>query len=618
MKTACFGFVLLCMLAVVCDASDDITAEDTVPAKTTVQLKPEKKATKTKQEPEAEQLNLPEDTSAQFTVKELRISGNTLIPTDELLRNVPAVYNASDRPLHEAEPGDLYDLRALLDIIQQPGQPREVSRRAMQGMTEYILSVYHEHNYAGIYVYITAQAIQGGAELQDGLLPIEIVEAKISEITITAYNTEREKVEKPILQSSILEAWSPAKAGQVVNKKKLDDFVDLLNMNPDRYVSAVISRGSEPDSIALGYDIYEAEPWHYYIQLDNSGTEERQWAPRIGVINTNITGRDDKIAVLYQAPVESDFYDHYLAFGSYEFPLSTPRLRLNLYGGRSKFDTSEGINFLGQGSFYGSILRYNAFQKNGWFFDVTSSLSHEKSKVTPSLFPTMGTDVGIDLWGVGVNIYRSDDMSSTSFALNRVQSIGGSPQRRFWDTTTSSGARTNSDRHFNIYTVSAAHSAYLDPNKIHRLSGSSRWIMPNERLVPSKMTTFGGLYSVRGYKEDEIVADGGLLFSAQYEFDIIKHSEFQESGKTEAEETAKEPWLRRLALLAVTDFARAKTKNPVAGEKGTQELWSVGMGTLFKVGSHFDAGIYYGWPLRSTIDTNRGKGRWNFSFIMRW
>jgi len=71
-----------------------------------------------------------------------------------------------------AEPGDLYDLRVLHDIILQPGQPRQVSRRTMQGLTEYILSVYNAHDYEGIYVYISAQAVQSRAQLQDGLLPI--------------------------------------------------------------------------------------------------------------------------------------------------------------------------------------------------------------------------------------------------------------------------------------------------------------------------------------------------------------------------------------------------------------------------------------------------------------
>jgi hemolysin activation/secretion protein len=538
------------------------------------------------------------------------------------LEDLPLVYNVSDKPLQEAEPGDLYDLRVLHDIIHEPGKVHEVSRRTMHGFIEYLLSVYRSHDYAGIYVYISADAVGEDVELADEVLPVEVVEAKVSEITVTPYNLKREKAEKGILRSSLVKDWSPVKIGQVVNDKVLDDYVNLLNLNPDRYVSAVVSRGSEPDSLALGYDVYEANPWHFYIQADNAGATERQWAPRVGIINTNLTGRDDKLSAVYQVALDS-VQDNYSTFASYEFPLFDPRLRLSLYGGRNEFDISGGwggIDFLGKGSFYGSILRWNVLQVNEWFFNFMTSLSREKSEFTPSLYPTMGSDLDIDLWAIGASIYRSNEQSNTSFGFDHVQSIGGSPQRKFWDSSTipGTGARTNAKRDFSIYTLSGAHSQYLDTNKIQRLSGSLRWIIPDARLAPSKMTTFGGLYSVRGYEEDEIVADGGMLLSAQYEFDLVKYSSSMTESESESEETAEKPWLRKLALLAFTDYGRAKTEDPVPGEKETEELSSVGIGTAVEIGDNLNAAIYYGFPLKSTTDTEKGHGRWSFSFVLRW
>ncbi|MHC4259444.1 MAG: ShlB/FhaC/HecB family hemolysin secretion/activation protein [Planctomycetota bacterium] len=619
-----FCLAVLSLTVAVCVASDEAMAEKTVPIKTNIQSELEKKAEATEKakaglKPDSKQLNLPEDTSLRLSVRELRISGNTLISTDRLLKKMPMVYSAAGKRVEKAEPGDLYDFRILHDIVLHPGEPREVSRRTMDGFTQYILSVYKQRGYGGIYVYISAQAVQGDVRLRDGVLPVEVVEGRVSEISVTTYDPERNKTEKGYLRRSLVEAWSPVKVGQVINKKKLDDFVNLLNLNTDRYVSAIIARGSEPNSLALGYDVYEANPWHYYSQVDNSGGEERRWSPKIGLVNTNLTGRDDRISAVYQAPLESDFDDNYSVFGSYEFPLLTPRLRLGLYGGRNEFDISGGgdIDFLGKGTFYGGTLRLNAFQTKGWFFDITSSLNREKTKVSLSLFPTMGTDINMNLWGIGVNAHRSNNMSRTSLAFDRVQNIGGSGQEKFWNPVTFAG-RQNTDRDFIIYTTSAAHSRYLGADKVHRLSGSLRWITSNERLTPSKMTTFGGLYSVRGYKENEIVADGGVLFSAQYEFDFVKHNQVRARRETESEDTSKKSWLRKLALLSFVDSARAKTKSPVAGEQGVQELFSVGIGLAAALGDNFDAGIYYGHPLRSTDDTRRGCGRWSFNFIMRW
>ena len=356
-------------------------------------------------------------------------------------------------------------------------------------------------------------------------------------------------------------------------------------------------------------------PLHWYLQVDNAGTKDRQWAPRLGVINTNLTGIDDRFSAMYQAPWEKGIEDEYSVFGSYDFPVFTPQLRLNVYAGYSQFDITPdggaGINFIGNGSFYGGRLSYNVFQINNWFVDVTGMLSYERSRVTPSL--GLESDVDMDLWGTGINVHRLDDMSNTSFAFNMSRSMGGSSQSEF------ELARQDTDPDFTIYNFTGSHSQYLDPNKIGRLSGSFRMITSDERLVPAKMTTFGGLYSVRGYEEDEIVADGGILVSGQYEFDLVKQGEGMENGGTESEERQKEkPWLRKLAPLAFIDYGRAKIKDPVVGEQEIRELCSVGGGIIVELGDNFSGGIYYGWPIRGTDETDKGDGRLNVSLIMRW
>jgi hemolysin activation/secretion protein len=580
---------------------------------------------KTKREMQIEQLSLPEDTSPRLMVRELLISGNIRISTEELLERMPLVYNGSDEPLLKAESQYLYDLRIIHDIISQPGLPRMISSRTIQGLTQYILSVYEDNHYAGIYVYVPEASVKDGVELVNGLLFIKVLESPITEAKIEFYDADQNKVEKGRLRRSTIEKWSPLKMGELANRKALDDFVNLLNLNPDRYVAAIVSRGAEPNTLALEYNVYETDPWHYFIQLDNSGTKDRQWSPRIGLINTNFLGIDDGLTAVCQAAADSSVDDNYSLFGSYDFPLMGPRLRLQLYGGYSEFDIvpEAGLfNFLGSGSFYGGVLRYNVFQTNGWFFDVIGSLSHERSKITPSVFPEfLSSDVKMDLWGIGFDIHRSDDMSSTSFTFNRVENMGGSGSAEFSD------ARPGSDPDFSIYNISAHHNWYLDQNKVQQLRGSFRYITSNERLVPAKMTTFGGMYSVRGYDEYEIVADGGVLASVQYEFDLVKYKQSRQidesnpstslgTGPDEVE--SKRLQLKKLAPLAFIDFGRARIKDPTDNEKGHETLLSIGIGTVLEIGDNFSAGVYYGLPLKGTDDTIRGKGRLNVNLIWRW
>jgi hemolysin activation/secretion protein len=558
---------------------------------------------------QAAEVNLPGDTSARLVVRELRISGNTLISTERLLEYMPEIFNASDQRLSEAEDQYLYDLRVIREVVAQPGQAREVSVRTIQGLTQYILSVYRGEDYSGIYVYVPEGAIVNGVELVGGILPINIIEAPVGEVRIKYFDAERNEVEQGYLRRSALEKWSPAKRDEVASQRSLDYLVNLLNLNPDRHVSAVVSKGSEPNTLAVEYDIHETRPWHFFVQADNSGTSDRQWSPRFGVINTNFLGIDDRLTALYQAALDS-FEENYSLFGSYDFPVLGPRLRLNVYGGYSEFDINPEsglLNFIGSGKFYGGVLRYNLLQQRGWFVDVSGSLSHEESTITPSLFPQFfASDVEMDLWGLGISAYRRNDMSNTSLTVNGIQSMGGSDRTEF------AQARTNADPDFTIISAAASYSQYVDRNKIQQVRGTGRLIHPTERLVPAKMTSFGGMYSIRGYDEYEIVADGGILASLQYEYDLVRHR------RTGGDETLIHEDLRKLAPLIFVDFGRTKIEDPVAGEEERQTLISAGVGTIFEVGNNFSGAIYYGHPLKDTAGTNKGKGRINASAMIRW
>jgi len=574
---------------------------------------------KTKLEERIVAIDLPEDTTQRFTVSRLSISGNTLVSTDQLLKDLPLIYNASDKPLEKAESTYLYDFRVLHDIILEPTEPRQVSARTIQGFTQYILSVYREKNYAGVYVYVPADVIERGEQLKEQVLPIKVLEAKVTSITIRTYDPNQNETEKGYLRRSALEKWSPVKVGQVADKKELDDFVNLLNLDPDRYVSAVVSRGAEPNSLALGYNVYEANPWHWFVQADNSGTKERQWNPRIGFINTNLRGMDDRFTAIYQGPWESGIEDNYGLYGSYDFPVAGPRLRLNLYGGYSEFDIHSEttvFDFLGRGTFYGGILRYNLKQFDDWFLDVKGSLEHVRSKVNTEFFAqtVQQSNVEFFLAGLGVDLHRSDDLSDSFISLDMYKSLGGESDQDEFNL-----ARLNSDSLFTIYNISASHSQYMDENKVNRLTSTLRWIGSDERLVPAKMTSFGGMYTVRGYEEYEIIADGGMLGSIQYEHDLVAEAELAESYETASEQKSGEkPFLRKLAPLVFFDYGRSTIRDPIGTEDKHEELMSAGAGVVLELGEHLRGVFYYGYPFVATDDTSKGKGRINFGLLVRW
>ncbi|MBN1806162.1 MAG: ShlB/FhaC/HecB family hemolysin secretion/activation protein [Sedimentisphaerales bacterium] len=572
---------------------------------------------KAKLEQDLSEIDLPEDKTRPINVKEILINGNTLLTTDELLADMPLIFNDSAEPLKTADSSSLYDFRVLHEIILDPGEVRQITTRTIRAFTQYVVSAYRKKGYAGIYVYIPSDKLTDGEKFKDDVMYVQVLEASVSTVRVKQYDIEQNVVEKGYLSRDAVLKWSPIKEGQIGNQKKLDDFVNLLNLNPDRYVSAVVTQGDKADTLTVAYDIYETDPWHYFLQVDNSGTRDRQWTPRFGIINTNLLGIDDKFTAIVQAPPESGIEDNYSIYGSYDIPIMGPKLRLNLYGGYSEYDINPetGIfNFLGNGSFVGGILRLNTLQWDGWFFDLLGSMSYERSKITPSLFPDfLGTSLHMAIWGVGADIHRSTDMEDASVTFNRYTSFDGSDSSEF------NTARTNADNDFTIYNTTASYSRFLDTNQVQRAGASFRHITSSERLVPAKMTTFGGMYTVRGYDEYEIVADGGILATAQYEFDLIKYDKVMKTNENSNETTEPDKYeLKKLAPLVFFDYGRMEMQHPVAGERRHQTLASVGVGTLFEIGDNFSGGVYYGYPLRRTDDTRRGKGRVNVGFLLRW
>ncbi|MGA2071675.1 MAG: ShlB/FhaC/HecB family hemolysin secretion/activation protein [Sedimentisphaerales bacterium] len=575
-------------------------------------------------------INLPEDTTPILKVKEIRFVGNTLVSTSQLVAGMPAIFNASDMPVTKAESKYLYNLSPVKEVLSTPGRTRDISARTIQGLTQYVLSVYQRKNYGGIYVYVPAESLKGGTKLQDDILQVTILEASVSAVGAKYYDVNQAVVEKGQLDANALLGWSPAKSGKVLNRKQLDDYINLLNENPDRYVSATVSQGTEPNTLAVNYGVYEANPWHFFFQVDNSGVKGREWNPKIGAVNTNLLGRDDSFFAMYQVPWDSEWQENYSLFGSYDFPLTGPELRLNIYGGYSAFNLAtqdSDLDFLGGGKFIGANLRYTVLQHRGWFFDIIGSVSEEESDETPFFashdIPEATSTVRMTLVGGAIDIHKRDDTSNSSLGYKFTINTGGSDSEEFDKSRPPvPPAGPGADKYFTIHTFSAAHTRNLDPNKVTQLSATARWIVTDDRLPPAKMTPFGGMYSVRGYKEYETIADGGFLGSVQYEFDLVRYEKTNGASKQEAEDADKSKTkkfgLKKLAPLAFFDFGRTDMTDHSDAEKAHETFMSLGPGVLAELGDNFSAGLYWGIALRDTEFTNAGDSRVNVTFMARW
>ena len=105
--------------------------------------------------------------------------------------------------------------------------------------------------------------------------------------------------------------------------------------------------------------------------------------------------------------------------------------------------------------------------------------------------------------------------------------------------------------------------------------------LAKEALVPLEQFSAGGALSVRGYRQDVLLADNGLFASADLRTPILKIPE----------------WDTVIQLTPFFDFGTVWNSDETALE--TQTISSVGLGLRFLIGDTLNARIDWGLPLVS-------------------
>lgn len=107
------------------------------------------------------------------------------------------------------------------------------------------------------------------------------------------------------------------------------------------------------------------------------------------------------------------------------------------------------------------------------------------------------------------------------------------------------------------------------------------------RLLPLEKYSIGGVYSVRGYRENQLVKDQGYTLSVEgripvYRIPVPMLSTESDDGTIE--------------LAPFVDFGRAWDKE--VANTGATKLFSAGVGLRWRISSDILAGLYYAFPFR--------------------
>jgi len=381
-------------------------------------------------------------------------------------------------------------------------------------------------------------------------LRLEIILAKVRQIRSFG-SGERLAGENPIdnkVHARIREN-SPVHDGDTLRIDQVNDYVDYLNRQPGRRISATLSPTREPGGVYLDYLIAEDKPWALYFQGSNTGTNTTTpWRERFGYSNTQVTNCDDVFRFDY---ITGGFNTVNGLYGSYEIPLPRfgdaqflQRFRFHMDGNWGQYNASQlGLdipNFTGKQGGLGAQIIDNVFQFHRFFIDVLGGWRWEEILVDNPTASPQKLDTSLSFAQFGARFERIGD--TNEFHIETLGEVAtpdalNAANRTLLQTL----GRPFPNRNWVIMRWNVLSSAFLEPFVNWMIGGAKRYdpgtmeyanlanelvltsrgqYAPFQRLVPQEELTAGGLYSVRGYQQSIIVGDTVAIGSLEYRLHI--------------------------------------------------------------------------------------------------
>jgi hemolysin activation/secretion protein len=447
----------------------------------------------------------------------------------------------------------------------------------------------------------------------------------------------------------------------LIDRKRLEDYLYRLNRHPGRRVEAALAPGTEPGDVVLDYRVVESKPWYVYGQVANTGTQRSSpWQTRFGVTHRQLTNHDDILSIEY-LNAGGDDVNGLLA--RYQAPFFGPRrpdwmnrrkgdpawldwiprddipwwgvdrLRWEVDFGWGRADANRSSTLQGIANDpvtsrqfnYGGRFIYETLQIDNFFVDLWGGLRLRDVNVRNKV--GTGSSSGDALFVVptgGVHAERINQISTFGLDVGVQGSVSDVSEQDLDGL-----GRDSTDDRYAIIDFNLGYSTFLEP-----LLRPAAWRDPTSagsstlaheialgvrgqyafdyRLVPQASQTLGGLFSVRGYDQSVAVGDTIVVGSFEYRFHLPRslpavRQPLRIPYLGDFRVAPQQPYGRPdwdLVFRAFVDAGRAIRNDRSASNAGVNEynqtLVGAGVGAELLFRSNFRARIDWATALKDT------------------
>jgi hemolysin activation/secretion protein len=440
--------------------------------------------------------------------------------------------------------------------------------------------------------YVTSAAVLPPQALENGVVKIQIIEGSVSEIKVVG--TRR-------LNPSYIRSRVGLATGKPLNVDRLLEQLRLLQLDPlIANISADLQAGTKPGTSVLEVTVSEAKTLTITPSIDNGrspsvGSFRRQ----LEVSQANLLGFGDGFRIGYTNTSGSNGVDL-----SYTVPLN-PRngtLRLAYSGNRSSVieDPFSVLDIQARSRSYELSYRQPIVQRPTNEVALGLTFSRQESQ----------TELGIDDIGPFPLSPGADEQGRTRIsALRFFQDFVTRSDRQViaarsqfsvgvnWLGTTQN--EDAPDSNFFAWRGQAQWTRLLARDTLLLVRGDVQ--LSDRNLVPLEQFGIGGQETVRGYRQDALLTDNGLLFSTELRLPIVRTS----NGNS---------------VLQLTPFIDLGVGWNRGGNNAPNPntLIGTGIGLLWRVGDNFSARLDWGIPLVSIDSEKRSLQENGIYFSMRY
>lgn len=455
---------------------------------------------------------------------------------------------------------------AELAAITKPYEGQQVKLSDIYAIVDKINTLYTEKG------YVTCRAFLPPQTISNGTVKLLLVEGRTGDATVNGNKYTKSKYIKNRLHLT---------EGEIANVKELNKDLLLFNATNSTQLRIMMKAGSKPGTTDYEITAYEPKRDTWTVFEDNAGSySSGEYRTGLFFNTKSLSGNCDALSLgtVYSEGTRA-------ANAMYSRSLGRSGTKMNLlYSSNAvkvvKGDYEDMIK--GHANSYAIGFTQPILVNETTRSEVSLDYNRQNSK-TDWLTPRINM-VDDKVQDVALGYALTNYGASHVFYQKHSYVRGYSKQEADMGT----GAEP-SNRHFGFYKFNALYQKLYKAGQMWNLRADAQW-SGTDGLVSARQFYMGGMYSVRGYKENFLGGDSGFTFSAEYTVPVIN---------------------RNTNALAFFDYGHVYGN----GQSDDQHdvLASVGLGMRSTINQYISASLTLGIPLqREFISETVSKTRLHF------